>query len=93
MSTANRNRTISLYNALYWVGVAMSLACFALVLASNTDLVWRFEHTRFPLSWACAAAAVLAFVATEFCEFAFSVPSKAADKSPQLSRELEAVEY
>jgi len=89
MSTAKRIWTAG----FYWVGVAMTLACFALILAGNTELVWRFEHKGLPLSWAFAAAAVLAFLAAEFSHSARSAPSKAEDRSSQLSPELEAAEF
>jgi hypothetical protein len=92
MSTAKRNWTVGFYDGFYWIGVAMTLACFALILAGNTELLWRFEHTRLPLSWACAGAAVLAFLAAEFCHSAFSLPHETeADKSSQLALEWEAV--
>ena len=87
-STVKQNLT----TAFYWIGVAMTLACFALVLAGNTELVWRFEHAGFPLSWAFAGAAVLAFLAAESCNSAFSLPSKAEDRSAQLSPEFEGAE-
>ena len=77
-------------DAFYWIGVAMTLACFTLILAGNTELVWRFEHKGFPLSWAFAAAAVLAFLAAEFGP-ARSARSKAEDRS-SLSPGLEAAE-
>ena len=94
MSTAKRNWTVGFYDGFYWIGVALTLACFALILAGNTELVWRFEHTRFPLSWAFAGAAVLAFLAAEFCHFVFSLPHEAVEeeKSSQLALEWEAVE-
>jgi hypothetical protein len=94
MSTAKRNWTVGLYDGFYWIGVAMTLACFALILAGNTELFWRFEHTRLPLSWACAGVAVLAFLGAEFCHFAFSLPCEAEeeDKSSQLALEWDAVE-
>jgi len=76
----------------YWIGVAMTLACFAFVLAGNTDLVWRFEHTGFPLSWAFAGVAVLAFLGAEFSQPAFSRPSRAEIRSSQLSPEMAASE-
>ena len=86
MSTAKR------ISSFYWIGVAMTLACFAFVLAGNTDLVWRFEHRGFPLSWAFAGAAVLAFLCAEFSQSAYSRPSGAADRSSQVSPELAAAE-
>jgi hypothetical protein len=88
MSAAKRNWSA----AFYWIGVAMIMACFALILAGNTELVWRFEHRGFPLSWAFAGAGVLAFLAAEFCHSVFSLPSEAEDRSAQLSPELEAAE-
>jgi hypothetical protein len=86
MSTARRILTAG----FYWIGVVMTLACFAFVLAGNTDLVWRFEHKAFPLSWGFAGAAVLAFLGSEFCHSAFSLPNEAENLSPQLSPELAA---
>ena len=63
MSTGKRHWSTS----LYWLGVALVAACFGAVLAGNTNLLWRFEHAAFPLSWALAAIAVLVFLAYEFC--------------------------
>jgi hypothetical protein len=71
---------------VYWIGVAMAIACFALVLAGNTELVWRFEHTRLPLSWMFAGGAVLAFLATELCHPAFSLPAESKNRNVQLER-------
>jgi hypothetical protein len=88
MSTPERSWT----TGFYWIGVAMTLTCFALVLAGNTELGWRFEHRGFPLSWAFAGAAVLAFLAAEFCHSVFSLSSDAEDRSSQLSTEWEATE-
>jgi hypothetical protein len=85
MSTAKR-----IWAGFYWIGVAMALACFAFVLTGNTKLVWRFEHTRFPLSWAFAGAAVLAFLAAEFGQSAFALSREAEDRRSQLSPELAA---
>jgi hypothetical protein len=89
MSTANRNWVAG----LYWLGVAMALACFTLVLSGNTDLAWRFEHVGFPLSWTFGGAAILAFLASELCHSASYVPSPAKDPSSQLSAEWETAEF
>ncbi|MBZ5675345.1 MAG: hypothetical protein LAP61_13970 [Acidobacteriia bacterium] len=78
--------------AFYWIGVAMALACFGFVLAGSTELVWRFEHRGFPLSWALAGASILAFLGAEFCHSAFSLRSDAEDGSSQPSPELAAAE-
>ena len=86
MSTAKR------ISSFYWIGVAMTLACFAFVLAGNTDVVGRFEHRGFPLSWAFGGFAVLAFLGAEFSRSASSRPSGAEDRSMQVSPELAAAE-
>ncbi len=75
-----------------WIGVVLALACFAAVLAGNTELIWRFERAGFPLSWVLAGAAILAFLATEFCDTDASLPNEAEDASSQFSSEWEAVE-
>lgn len=68
----------------------MTLACLAFIVTGNTELLWRFEHTRLPLSWLFGGAAVLAFLAFEFCE---SAPVREAEeRSSQPSPEWEAVE-
>lgn len=51
----------------YWLGVVMTLASIALVLAGNTKLIYPFEHTSFPLAWKLAAIAVVAFLVGEIC--------------------------
>lgn len=75
-----------------WIGVVLTLACFATVVAGNTELVWRFEHAGFPLSWVLAGAAILAFLATEFCASTASLPDEAEDANPQFSPDWETVE-
>ena len=45
MSSVRRN-WIAVF---YWLGVAMTLGCFALIVAGNTELFGRFEHRGFPL--------------------------------------------
>jgi hypothetical protein len=75
-----------------WIGVVLALACFAAVVAGNTELVWRFEHSGFPLSWVLAGAAILAFLATEFCDSTASLPDEAEGASSQFSSEWETVE-
>jgi hypothetical protein len=77
----------------YWIGVAMTLACFALVLTRNTGLIWRFEHSGFPLSWKAGAAAVAAFLAAELSYSVFSVPREVDNPIAQLAPELEAAEF
>jgi hypothetical protein len=56
----------------YWIGWAATMACLAIILTGNMELVWRFEHRGFPLSWVFAGIAVLAFLVAEFSD---SVPA------------------
>jgi hypothetical protein len=67
MSTFRHTGTTRLYASFYWIGVAMTAGCFALVLAGNTEMLWKLEHARFPMSWAFGALAVLSFLAAEVC--------------------------
>ena len=92
MFTTKRDWTVGFYAGFFWLGIAMTLACLALIVAGNTELLYRFEHTRFPLSWAFAGIAVLAFIATEFCHPAGAPAAEAEDGSPQLAPEWETVE-
>ena len=90
MSPARRNWI----DAFYWIGVTLTLACFAFVIAGNTELVGRFEHRGFPLSWAIAIAAVLAFLAAEACHPTSSGAIQTEARTSLLASklELEAVE-
>jgi hypothetical protein len=83
MSTVRRNWI----TAFYWIGVITTLGCFALVLAGNTELAWRFEHRAFPVSWVLAGAAVISFLAAEACHSVFSGPQRETEESP-ISAEL-----
>ncbi len=89
MSTAKRIRTAG----FYWIGVATTIACFALIVAGNTELVWRFEHRSLPLSWMLAGIAVLAFLAAEFSDFIPSLPDDAEGPSSQPAPEWEAAGF
>jgi hypothetical protein len=59
--TAHKNS----FNAFYLIGLAMTVGSIVLVLAGNTELAGRLEHTGFPLSWGFAVAAIVAFLAAE----------------------------
>jgi hypothetical protein len=83
---------VSVQRSLNLIGVVLTLVCFATVVAGNTELVWRFEHVGFPLSWVLAGAAILAFLATELCDSTVSLPDEVEDAELQLSSEWEAVE-
>jgi len=86
MSTTRQTWSTS----FYWIGVAMTLACFALVLAGNTELLGRFEQRGLPLSWMCAGFAAMAFL---LAEFASSAASNEQDESSRLAVEFEAAEF
>ena len=77
-------RTAGFY-AFYWAGVIMAFACVAVVLAGNTQAVYRFEHARFPLLWAFAGVTVIAFLAAELCVVAArnEKPGDASSQDPQ----------
>jgi hypothetical protein len=89
MSTAKRIGSIG----FYWIGVAATIACFALILAGNTELLWRFEHGGFPLSWAFAGTAVLSFWAAEFSQPDPSLPDEAEVPGLQPAPEWEAAGF
>ena len=88
MSTTERNWAAG----FYCIGIVMTLACLAFILAGNTEYAYRFEHTRFPLSWGFAGTAVLAFLAAELCHPSdFLAPEPETDDS-DLVPELDTVE-
>jgi hypothetical protein len=92
MSDITRTHTSATYDAFYWIGIAATLVCFALILAGNTELLWRFEHTGFPLSWAVGALAVVSFLAAELCPVQSSAaPDYEGEYAP--STELETVGF
>ena len=92
MFTAKQNWIVGFHAGFYWIGLLMTLACLTFVLAGNRELLYRFEHTRFPLSWAFAGLAVFAFLAAERCHPADSHRNEAEDESPALAGEWETVE-
>jgi hypothetical protein len=92
MSGFKRGSIAGFYDALYWIAVLMTVACVALVLAGNTEVLWRFEHVGFPISWAFGAVAVLAFMAAEISSPPPDVSAETEEELSPLS-EWEAVEY
>lgn len=73
-------RTDAFY-VFYWAGVTMAFASIAVVLVGNTEIVYRFEHARFPLLWAFAGVTVAAFLAAELCIVAAAGNDKPGDGS------------
>jgi hypothetical protein len=90
MRTTERNWRAFCYAGFYWIGMIMSLACFVLVLAGNTELIYRLEHSGFPLSWTSAVVAMLSFLAAEFCHT--DSLSSEQEESSELAPEWEAIE-
>ena len=68
MSSTERDWKAVYHIGFFWSGVLMTVACLALVLAGNTELGYRLEHTGFPLSWAFAGFALIQFLAAELCQ-------------------------
>jgi hypothetical protein len=91
MSTAKRSWAAFFFS----IGVITTLVCFALVLGGNTQALYRFEHRGFPLSWAFAGAAALAFMAAEYFDEARSKASEPMVRRPQYAPEwaLPEVEF
>jgi hypothetical protein len=92
MPTTKRNRTAGVYASCYWIGIVMTLASLTLILAGNTEALYRFEHAGFPLPWAFAGGAVLAFVTAELCHPADSVTGEPEDENSEVVPEWDAVE-
>ena len=67
--------------------MALTLGCFALVLAGNTEFGWMFEHSRLPVSWILGGAAVATFLVADLCHRAFSDD---VEEAPVQSESLEA---
>lgn len=91
MSNVGRQRA-GFFTGLYWIGIFMTLACLALILASNTDLGYAFEHIRIPLSWVLAGIAVFAFVGAELCHPAVTETADEEEGISLPSPECEAIE-
>jgi hypothetical protein len=87
---SKRNWGRGLFAACYWIGIALTVACCTLILASNTDWVWRLEHVGVPLSWACGGVAVLAFLAAEFCHSILGHRGETEDRTAELVAKSEA---
>ena len=96
MSTNDRSWP-TLSAGFHCAGMVMTLTSVTFILAGNTDLFYRFEHNPFPLSWAIAVLAILAFVVAELtsptkvleCE---ALARDAKDESSRFAPEWEAVD-
>jgi hypothetical protein len=90
MSTAKWNWAAGFFS----IGLMATLVCLALILAGNTEAWSRFEHRGFPLSWAFAGAAAVAFMLAEYFDEARKQAGETLDRRPQysadwVSREVE----
>jgi len=73
----------------YWLGVALAVACFAIVWAGHTALLGRFEQAPVPLSWALGGLAIVALAVAEYCNPplvtpAETVPSRETELVPEV---------
>lgn len=87
-----RRQNAGLFPGLYWTGMVMTLSSFALILLSNTDFGYGFEHTRVPLSWMLGGMAVVAFVVAELCHPAVS-DAAVEEEEDRLSVPVSVPEY
>jgi len=86
MSTTNQSVAVQpkWTFTFYWIGVIMTVLCVGLACARNTQWVLNLEPAHFPLCWAAGLIAILAFLASEYCDPA----TTAKDRGPrQLSEE------
>jgi hypothetical protein len=60
----------------YWIGVALAVACVAVVVAGHTERFALLERIDFPLSWTFAGMAGVAFLAGELCHTIASRPRR-----------------
>ncbi len=60
--------------AFYWIGVA--LACIAVVVAGHTKRFSLLDRFGFPLPWAFAGIAGVAFLVAELCHSIASRPRR-----------------
>lgn len=75
--------------AFYWIGVALAVACVAVVVAGHTERFSLLERIGFPLSWAFAGIAGVAFLAAELCHSIASRP-RTEKQTSKISRAITA---
>ena len=85
MSSARRKWTAG----FYWIGVALAVACVAVVVAGHTERFSLLERIRFPLSWAFAGTAGVAFLAAELCHSIASRP-RTQKQTSEITRAMAA---
>jgi hypothetical protein len=76
----------------YWIGVTMSVLCFALAWARNTELISRFSLANFPLPWAAGLIAIVAFLVAEYCHPPSPAKECGAHRLPETLSESSALE-
>ena len=87
-----RPQNAGFFTVLYWIGIAMTLSCVALILMGNTDFAYSFEHTGLPLSWTLAGIGVLAFIVAELFHPFVSTTGEDEDAISQPVPECDAIE-
>jgi len=87
-----RNQAVALFKnyALYWIGIAMAIACLVLAFSGNAAFAGRFTPVNIPASWLAGIGSIIAFAAYEYCD-----PTAEDQPETELSAEefLEAQDY
>ena len=92
MLASVRNRVAVFYTLFYWIGTVLTLGCFALILAGNSEILYRLEHSRLPLSWMVAGGAICGFLVAEFCHPAIPVRAGVEEETSPVEMDWEGVE-
>jgi hypothetical protein len=71
----------------FWIAMVLTLACIAVVVSRDSELIWPWEARDFPLSGVLAGAAALAFLATELCHSLSSEPKEQGSQPVLPARE------
>ena len=84
-------RNAAFHVGFYCAGGVMTLVCLVFILGGNTELLYQSEHTGFPLSWAFAGLAILAFLAAEFFGSTDSAVSEAQEENSDIPQQWETI--
>ena len=65
-----RNQAVSLFKnyALYWIGIAMAIACLVLAFSRDTAFAGRFTPINIPASWLAGIVSIIAVAAYVYCD-------------------------
>ncbi len=92
--SANRRGWLTGYSAVFfWTGVAMTLLCLGLILASNTEPFYRLDHASVPVPWILGGLAIISFVAAEHCHRAETRRKGLDESRARRDREPEVISF